>query len=134
MMRNRWGVRPKDADFEEPYYLGRVVLPVYQKGIYQNQSTSTPSTGGNPFAALGALGAKGGSAAFAGEGSICDKYRATTWSYVMCLFSLVPHAMYGTGINRELTIRKIGDFPAPEMQTVGHEGYTAMSLILHLLV
>lgn len=128
MMRNRWGVRPKDADFEEPYYLGRVVLPVYSKGIYQNQSTSTPNTGGNPFAAQGALGAKGGSAASAGEGSICDKYRATTWSYVMCLFSLVPHAMYGTGINRELTIRKIGDFPAPEMQTVGHEAIYSYEL------
>lgn len=128
MMRNRWGVRPKDADFEEPYYLGRVVLPVYSKGIYQNQSTSTPNTGGNPFASQGVLGAKGGSAAFAGEGSICDKYRATTWSYVMCLFSLVPHAMYGTGINRELTIRKIGDFPAPEMQTVGHEAIYSYEL------
>lgn len=128
MMRNRWGTRPKDADFEEPYYLGRVVLPVYQKGIYQNQSTSTPNTGGNPFASQGALGAKGGSAAFAGQGSICDKYHTTTWSYVMCLFSLVPHAMYGTGINRELTIRKIGDFPAPEMQTVGHEAIYSYEL------
>ncbi|MGI6169753.1 MAG: major capsid protein, partial [Christensenellales bacterium] len=128
MMRNRWGTRPKDADFEEPYYLGRVVLPVYQKGIYQNQSTDTPQVGGNPFAAQGALGAKGGSAAFAGQGSICDKYHSTTWSYVMCLFSLVPHAMYGTGINRELTIRKIGDFPAPEMQTVGHEAIYSYEL------
>jgi hypothetical protein len=128
MMRNRWGVRPKDADFEEPYYLGRVVLPVYQKGVYQHQSTKALQLSGNPFAAQGALGAKGGSAAFAGQGSICDKYHSTTWSYVMCLFSLVPHAMYGTGINRELTIRKIGDFPAPEMQTVGHEAIYSYEL------
>lgn len=123
MMRNRWGTRPIDADFDEPYYLGRVVLPVYQKSVYQNQNASTTSDNPspNPFVSSGALGGRGAHGGFVGEGSICDKFHNSTWSYVMCLFSLVPHAMYGYGINRELTFLNIGDFPAPELQSIGNE-------------
>lgn len=121
MMRNRWGTRPIDADFDEPYYLGRVVLPVYQNSVYQQNDTSTQGTSPNPFVKGGALGARGAHAGFSGEGSICDKFHNSTWSYVMCLFSLVPHAAYGYGINRELTFTELGDFPAPEMQSVGNE-------------
>lgn len=124
MMRNRWGTRPIDADFDEPYYLGRVVLPVYQKSVYQQDNrdalSETPTTP-NPFVAGGSLGARGAHGGFAGEGSICDKFHNSTWSYVMCLFSLVPHAMYGYGVNRELTMLQIGDFPAPELQSIGNE-------------
>lgn len=121
MMRNRWGTRPIDADFDEPYYLGRVIVPVYQKSVYQ-QDSSAGSGATNPFAAQGAIGVKGASGGFSGQGSICDKFHNTTWAYVMCLFSLVPHALYGYGINRELTMLSIGDFPAPELQTIGNEG------------
>lgn len=120
MMRNRWGTRPIDADFDEPYYLGRVVVPVYQKSVYQ-QDSSSKSGAVNPFAAAGAIGAKGAHGSFIGEGSIADKFHNTTWSYVMCLFSLVPHAAYGQGINRELQMLEIGDFPAPELQSIGNQ-------------
>ncbi len=120
MMRNRWGTRPIDADFDEPYYLGRVVVPVYQHSIYQQDSTGKTDAV-NPFARQGAIGVKGASAGFSGSGSI-GKYHNSTWSYVMCLFSLVPHAMYSSGVNRELTMIELGDFPAPELQSVGNEG------------
>lgn len=130
-MRNRWGTRPIDADFDEPYYLGRVVLPVYQKSVYQqNDSDTGAGTSSNPFASSGQLGAKGASAAFNGEGSICDKFTNTTWAYIMCIFSLVPHAAYGYGLNRELTMLKIGDFPAPELQSVGNEEIKSYELML----
>lgn len=124
MMRNRWGTRPIDADFDEPYYLGRVVLPVYQKSVYQNQNADSSSAGApspNPFVSNGALGSKGAHGQFVGEGSICDKFHNSTWSYVMCIFSLVPHAAYGYGLNRELQMLNIGDFPAPELQSIGNE-------------
>ncbi len=120
MMRNRWGTRPIDADFDEPYYLGRVVVPVYQHSVYQ-QDSNGKETAVNPFAKQGAIGVKSASASMSGSGSICSKYHNTTWSYVMCIFSLVPHAMYGQGVNRELTMIELGDFPAPELQSVGNE-------------
>lgn len=122
MMRNRWGTRPIDADFDEPYYLGRVVVPVYQKGVYNN-TPDGPSSGEskNPFILNGALGSKAATAGFNGEGSITRKYHNTTWSYVMCLFSLVPHAQYGLGMNREMTMVELGDFPSPEFQSIGYE-------------
>lgn len=129
MMRNRWGTRPIDADFDEPYYLGRVVVPVYQKSVYQ-QDNSASASAVNPFAQQGAIGTKAASGSFAGEGSIVDKFHNTTWSYVMCLFSLVPHAMYSQGLNRELTFLEIGDFPAPELQSVGHESIYNFELFL----
>ena len=119
MMRNRWGTRPIDADFDEPYYLGRVVVPVYQHSIYQ-QDSSAKTDAVNPFAKQGAIGVKGASAGFSGSGNI-GQYHNSTWSYVMCLFSLVPHAMYSSGVNRELTMIELGDFPAPELQSIGNE-------------
>lgn len=126
-MRNRWGVKPIDADFDEPYYLGRVVVPVYQHSVAQTASQYSEQdaeySGGpnNVFTQGGIIGAKAGSAGFRGKGSIADSFVNTTWSYVMVLFSLVPHAMYGYGFNRELLMREIGDFPAPELQTIGYE-------------
>lgn len=126
MMRNRWGTRPIDADFDEPYYLGRVVVPIYQHSIYQ-QDSSAKTDAVNPFAKQGAIGVKGASAGFSGSGNI-GKYHNTTWSYVMCLFSLVPHAMYSSGVNRELTMIELGDFPAPELQSVGNEAIKSYEL------
>lgn len=133
MMRNRWGTKPIDADFDEPYYLGRVVLPVYQKSVYQQENrdaaSETPNSP-NPFVAGGALASKGANGQFVGEGSICDKFHISTWSYVMCLFSLVPHAMYGAGIRRELLMTQLGDFPAPELQSIGNEEIFSYELYL----
>lgn len=128
MMRNRWGVKPIDADFDEPYYLGRVVLPVYQKSVAQTAGTFNSEeqfiSGGrssNPFVDSGQIGAKAANGGMSGGGSIVDSFVNTTWSYLMCLFSLVPHAMYGYGLNRELEMINLGDFPAPEMQVIGYE-------------
>jgi len=125
MIRNRWGIRPIDADFDEPHYLGRLVIPVYQHTISKNDSSIGASESTerqvNPFTSLGILGSKAGSGQANGEGSICDNFNISTWSYLMCIASLYPHASYNWGVNRELTMTKLGDFPAPELQSVGME-------------
>lgn len=120
MMRNRWGVRPIDADFDEPHYLGRVVIPVYQHTISQSVQTGGQE-GGNYFTDAGILGAQASRGAANGEGSICDNFNVSCWSYLMCIASLYPHANYNYGMNRELAMTKLGDFPAPELQSVGME-------------
>lgn len=121
MIRNRWGVRPIDADFDEPHYLGRVVVPVYQHTVFNATEGDGSASSNNPFLEAQVTGAKAASGTFNGEGSICQKFNISTWSYLMCLFSLVPHATYSTGLNRELFMTRLGDFPAPELQGVGME-------------
>lgn len=125
MMRNRWGVRPIDADFDEPHYLGRVVIPVYQHTLamtnQQEQQYSPSGSNVNPYVSNGSLGAQSSIGRANGEGSICDNFNVSCWSYLMCIASLYPHSTYNYGMNRELAMTKLGDFPAPELQSVGME-------------
>lgn len=121
IIRNRWGANPIDADFDEPYYLGRLVVPVYNKSVFQQGTygDSVRPSNRNPFTAI--LGSRAASGSFNGSGSIVKSFSVSCWSYVMCLFSLVPHATYATGLNKELQYLEIGDFPSPEFQSVGYE-------------
>lgn len=118
IMRNLFGTTPKDALLDEPAYIGRLVLPVYQKSVYQQVNIGS-GTSSNPFVGAGDLGAKGAAGSFSGEGSFCKGYKIGSFGYLMALASLVPHAMYGYGIDREMLANDIGDFPFPDLQTVG---------------
>lgn len=122
VMRNLFGSSPSDALMDEPSYIGRLVLPVYQKSVYQQQSTEGGSQDANPFVAAGELGARGAHGSFSGEGSFCKRYRVGCFGYLIGIASLVPHAMYGQGIDREMLASEIGDFPFPDLQTVGMDG------------
>lgn len=122
VMRNLFGSSPSDALMDEPSYIGRLVLPVYQKSVYQQQSTDGGSQDANPFVAAGELGARGAHGSFSGEGSFCKRYRVGCFGYLIGIASLVPHAMYGQGIDREMMASEIGDFPFPDLQTVGMDG------------
>lgn len=118
-IHNHFDVYPDDAGFDEPSYVGRVVVPVYQKSVYQSVQTSGQEGSSNPFAAAGVLGSKGASGSMSGQGEICHGYKVSSFCYLVGLFSLVPHAMYGYGFNRELMMTEIGDYPFPEFQGVG---------------
>lgn len=124
IMRNLFGTSPSDALMDEPSYIGRLVLPVYQKSVYQQQATNSADVtqDSNPFVKEGELGARGAHGSFAGEGSFCKKYKVGCFGYLMGLASLVPHAMYGQGIDREMLATEIGDFPFPDLQTIGMDG------------
>lgn len=124
IMRNLFGSSPKDALLDEPSYIGRLVLPVYQKSMYNNtaQSSELEVASSNPFVKEGALGAKGAYGSFTGEGQFCKNYKIGSFGYLIGLASLVPHAMYGYGVDREMLASEIGDFPFPDLQTVGMDG------------
>lgn len=122
IMRNLFGSSPSDALLDEPSYIGRLVLPVYQKSVYQQESTQSGGQSENPFVSAGNLGARGAHGSFTGEGSFCRRYRVGCFGYLIGIASLVPHAMYGQGIDREMLASEIGDFPFPDLQTVGMDG------------
>ena len=115
----QFGERPSDNLHDEPVYLGRLVIPVYNKSVYQAVNTSNTQGSSNPFVGGGSLGAKGASGSFVGEGSLCSKFHNKEFGYLMVLASLVPHTMYNYGLSRELMRRLIGDYPFPLLQGVG---------------
>lgn len=118
VMRNLFGSSPSDALLDEPSYIGRLVLPVYQKSVYVS-SGATSSGNSNPYVDIGQVGSKAASGSFSGEGQFCKGYKVGCFGYLMALASLVPHAMYGYGIEREMLANDIGDFPFPDLQTIG---------------
>lgn len=115
-MRAHFGTTPSDADDDEPIYIGRLVVPVYQRSVY-NSNGDGNSQSQNPYA--GQLAGRGAHASFNGEGSICESFKAGCFGYLIGLFSLVPHANYAYGIEKHWDCLQLGDFPFPELQSVG---------------
>lgn len=120
-MRAQFGITPGDALMDEPMYLGRLVIPVYQKSVFQSvPGTTDPLAGSyNPFVASGNLGAKGAHGSFSGNGSLVQSFHCKQFSYLMAIASLVPHTMYNYGVDRDLMRHELGDFPFPLLQGVG---------------
>jgi hypothetical protein len=129
IMRANFGFTPGDAGYDEPVYLGRLVVPVYQKGIYlQDVANAAGDSSGNsnPFingtfsgGGLGSVGAKAASASFNGSGEIVTNFKCKSWGYLLGLFSLVPHAQYSYGIDRDFLRLGVGEHPFPVLQSVG---------------
>lgn len=129
IMRAHFGHNPKDAEQDEPLYLGRVSFPVYQKSVYQSVDQSNEGDSKNPFASAGSLGAKAASGSFSGEGSLVSNFTCGSFGFVTALFSLVPHAMYSQGISRQMTMTKLADFPFPELQSTGMDSIKTRELM-----
>ena len=124
IMKANFGFEPSDAGYDEPIYLGRLVVPVYQKGIYNSSpADSNYSANTNPFisGSIGAsiIGTKTASASFNGSGEICTNFKCKSWGYLLGLFSLVPHAQYSYGIDKDFFRIEVGQHPFPLLQSVG---------------
>lgn len=126
IMLAQMGSVPDDADFDEPQYLGRLVVPVYQRGVYVSGGGFNGAGGSNPFV-NGAIdddvvGSKAGDAHFSGEGSIVHDFKVGSFGFLFANFSLVPHAQYSYGIDRMWKQLDIDKFPFPNLQNVGMDG------------
>lgn len=131
IMRANFGFTPGDAGYDEPVYLGRLVVPVYQKGVYVSASAgsaSSFSTTSNPFlddskwssvSEAGVPGTKVASGSFNGSGEIVTNFKCKSWGYLLGLFSLTPHAQYSYGIDRDFLRLGVGEHPFPVLQSVG---------------
>lgn len=118
-IRAHFGVLPSDAIIQRPIFLGGDSVGIYNRSIYQTGSGNSQTGNKNSFAVL--LGGEGGNAKGFKDGTLSSKFRATEHGYLMVLASVVPHAYYSSGINRQLWYHERGDFPVPLLQGLGEQ-------------
>lgn len=112
----RFGCLPPDSIMDRPIYLGRTIVPVYTKSVYQQGSNDTQTT--NPFSSIGT---KFGSSMGVGNGRLIDSFHAKEHGIFMTLFSLVPRAYYSTGSARQFFQNQMADFPDPDFAHLGDQ-------------
>lgn len=102
-----------------PVFLGQDVTDVYTDGVNQTSQYSTGATQ-NPF---GSVGAQYGQANAASQGDLIDSFEAPEFGYIMVIASLVPNAVYSSGIERHLfelvNGNGVADIPDALLQNVG---------------
>lgn len=120
-IRAHFGVMPSDAVNQRAIYLGSSSSVIYNHSVYQtnNPSDAAPSADGrNPFYSVGS---KFASPVGSDKNSLVGSFEATEFGYLMIIGSLVPDAVYGTGVNRDFFRSQIGDFAFPLLQGVGDQ-------------
>lgn len=124
-IRAQFGIYPSDAVLDRPIYLGRQIIDVYNKSVFQNDGNTPESTTSNPFSTVGS---KYGSPLGVGSGELCGKFTATEHGYLMTIFSLVPDSIYSDILDRDFWFNKMADFPFPLLQGVGDEPISVAEL------
>lgn len=116
-----FGVRPPDAVLNRSILLGSVRTPVYVGSVENNTGTGNASTPGtkSPFGNI--LGAAAGFASGADKGTLVDDFTVKEHGILMVFFTLIPHAYYATGIDRQLLHTGYGDFAWPEFANIGDQ-------------
>lgn len=129
-IRAHFGVYPSDAALDRPLYLGRQIIDVYNKTVYQqDENVSGGSASNNPFMTVGS---KYGSPLGVGSGSLCNDFTATEHGYLMTIFSLVPDSIYSDTLDRDMWYNNVADFPFPLLQGVGDQEISLAELVGYL--
>lgn len=113
-----FGVTPPDAVLDKPLLLGQVRESVYVGSVENNSNAESEATH-NPFGNV--LGTAAGHATAFGKGSLIPEFHAKEHGFIMVMFSLVPHAYYDTGVDRQLFHQRVGDFGWPEYAKIGDQ-------------
>lgn len=111
----QFGVYPDSARMDRVVYLGRVRQVVYNRSVMQTSNSSVGASIDN------VVGAKKASSMALGSGSLIGDFRATEHGYLIVLFSLVPHAYYSTGSDRDFERLESEDFPFPLLAGMGDQ-------------
>ena len=120
-IRAHFGVMPSDAVNQRAVYLGSSSSVIYNHSVYQTNNsadTAVESSARNPFYSVGS---KFASPIGSDKNSLVGSFEATEFGYLMVIGSLVPDAVYGTGVNRDFFRSQIGDFAFPLLQGVGDQ-------------
>lgn len=120
-IRAHFGVMPSDAVNQRAIYLGSSSSVIYNHSVYQTNNpdgAAGSSDARNPFFSVGS---KFASPVGSDKNSLVGSFEATEFGYIMVIASLVPDAVYSTGINRDFFRSRIGDFAFPLLQGVGDQ-------------
>lgn len=118
-IKAHFGVMPSDAVNQRAVYLGSSSSLIYNHSVYQTVgSVPAADVDKNPF---GSVGTKYSSPIGSDKGSLVKSFEASEFGYLMVIGSVVPDAVYGTGINRDFFRSQIGDFAFPLLQGVGDQ-------------
>lgn len=122
---SHFGVTPPDAVLDKPLLLGQIRDSVYV-GSVENNSNAAGETSDSPFANV--LGSAAGFASGMNKGSLIPEFHAKEHGIIMVMYTLVPHAYYNCGIERQLRHTTIGDFAWPEYARIGDQPVYAEEL------
>ena len=118
-IRAHFGVMPSDAVNQRAVYLGSSSSLIYNHSVYQTVgSDPVADVDKNPF---GSVATKYSSPIGSDKCSLVGSFEATEFGYLMVIGSVVPDAVYGTGVNRDFFRSQIGDFAFPLLQGVGDQ-------------
>lgn len=120
-----FGVTPPDAVLDKPLLLGQSRDSVYV-GSVENNSNAAGDTSDSPFANV--IGSAAGFASGMNKGSLIPEFHAKEHGIIMVMYTLVPHAYYNSGIERQLRHTTIGDFAWPEYARIGDQPVYAEEL------
>lgn len=118
-----FGVMPPDANVNRAVLLGSMTSPVVVNSLSQSTQATNSQTK-NPYA--NSTGAQFGRGLSFGKDRLVDKFEVKEHGFIITIFSLVPHAYYGTGSRRYLGRSGSGTFAFPEFAGIGdQEVYTS---------
>lgn len=113
----QYGAYPK-RNLTKALYLGNYRETVYNRSVFQTAQDPEGNSTSNPF---GGVAAKFGASMANGRNVLFDNFKASDHGYLVVIMSLRPHAYYGTGVNRDLLAKYIGDIPFPLLSGVGDQ-------------
>lgn len=118
-IKAHFGVMPSDAVTQRAIYLGSSSSVIYNHSVYQTSGVDGSTAGSsNPFTTVGA---KYASPIGSDKSSLVGDFSVTEFGYLMIIGSIVPDAVYATGVNRDFFRLQIGDFAFPLLQGVGDQ-------------
>lgn len=116
-----FGVTPPDAVLNRSVLLGSVRTPVYVGSVENNSGNGLQGASGTKSPYGNTLGAAAGFGSAADKGSLCDSFSPHEHGIIMVFFTLIPHAYYSSGVDRELLHCAVGDFAWPEFAGIGDQ-------------
>lgn len=119
-IKAHFGVMPSDAVTQRAIYLGSSSSLIYNHSVYQTNNMGDVGDGGspNPFSSVGS---KFSAPIGSDKSSLVGDFSVTEFGYLMVIGSIVPDAVYSTGVNRDFFRLQIGDFAFPLLQGVGDQ-------------